>query len=267
MSMSKQNFFTDGMTVEQILSLGPEVISSLNKRDMSRALRTVSLAANKRVNRLLENAVKKDGQYQAKKSGKYNIATDSLNYLLDVERKSTGNKKAGIQKFGVGDKDINQMRHEFSKIQKFMSLKSSTIKGATAIRKTREQRAVGKTREQAIKGLKGKKRQAALKEYEKKLAGVYEEFRHYIQTMHPDSFNKKWEKYTHFEGSDEVLEAISNRVLNDEQVDWSDLEQIEEDIYINRQEGLENEFDDYGDDYGNDFLYGLENEFDNGDYL
>ena len=40
-------FYTDNMTVNEILNLTPDVISKMNTRDISRALRTVSLAANK----------------------------------------------------------------------------------------------------------------------------------------------------------------------------------------------------------------------------
>ena len=55
-------FFTDKMTVDQILDLGDEILSSLKERDMSRALRTVALAANKRIKRLLKYAKKRPQQ-------------------------------------------------------------------------------------------------------------------------------------------------------------------------------------------------------------
>ena len=46
----KQPFMVEGMTVQEIINLGDDVISKMNQRDLSRALRTVSLAANKRLN-------------------------------------------------------------------------------------------------------------------------------------------------------------------------------------------------------------------------
>ena len=52
-------FFVDGMTVEQILSMDPAQMAKLNKRDISRALRTVSLAANKRLEKLNDDFLKR----------------------------------------------------------------------------------------------------------------------------------------------------------------------------------------------------------------
>ena len=45
-----KKFFVEGLTVEQILSMDPAQMAKLDKRDISRALRTVALAANKRIN-------------------------------------------------------------------------------------------------------------------------------------------------------------------------------------------------------------------------
>ena len=75
---SSKAFYVDNMTAQEILSLGDDVLSKLSARDMSRALRTVALVANKRVNRLMKNAVKRQGGYIEKKSGKA-IALDALN--------------------------------------------------------------------------------------------------------------------------------------------------------------------------------------------
>ena len=43
----KKPFYVDGMTVQQILEIPPSELAKLNQRDLSRALRTVALAANK----------------------------------------------------------------------------------------------------------------------------------------------------------------------------------------------------------------------------
>ena len=52
----KQPFMVEGMTVSDIIKLGDDVISKMNQRDLSRALRTIALAANKRLNRLKKKA-------------------------------------------------------------------------------------------------------------------------------------------------------------------------------------------------------------------
>ena len=48
----KKGFKTDKMTVDQIIHLGDKVLNKMDKRELSHALRTVSLAANKRLKRL-----------------------------------------------------------------------------------------------------------------------------------------------------------------------------------------------------------------------
>ena len=141
--MAKKDFYTDGMTVEEILNLGDDQIRALSKRDISHALRTVSLAANKRVNRLLDKAVKRGGQYVEKKSAKKAIALDALNKLAD---ESDGNLK-----FSGKGKTRNQMIAELGRARSFMEMKTSTISGAESVRKMRESRALGKTREDVMK--------------------------------------------------------------------------------------------------------------------
>lgn len=122
------SFFTDGMTVDEILHLDLQTINSLNKRDLSRALRTVSLAANKRVKRLKEN--RKD------------IAEDALNWLSD--------QGYSRKKFGSKNKSLNEMRKEFFTAKQFMGMKTSKVRGAIQVRQVRESRIMGETREQAV---------------------------------------------------------------------------------------------------------------------
>ena len=122
------SFFTDGMTVDEILHLDLQTINSLNKRDLSRALRTVSLAANKRVKRLKEN--RKD------------IAEDALNWLSD--------QGYSRKKFGSKNKSLNEMRKEFFTAKQFMGMKTSKVRGAIQVRQGRESRIMGETREQAV---------------------------------------------------------------------------------------------------------------------
>ena len=143
--MARKHFEVDNMTVQEILSLTPEQISKMNKRELSRAVRTVALAANKRLNRLkaqAKKAPKSSDQkgYIPKKSASHKIALDALNWATrDGKSKGT---------FGVGDKSLNKLRAEMSRMSQFMKMKTSTIKGAKAVRQDREKRILGYTREE-----------------------------------------------------------------------------------------------------------------------
>ena len=144
-------FFTDNMTVNEILNLDYQTLHSLNERDISRALRTVSLAANKRITRLTKQARMTKEGYIPKKSAKYNIAVDALNAVTE-----DGKKKV---KFGVKQAaNRNEMIKQINEIRKFMNMKTSTVTGAVKVRKEREKRLFGKTREQAGKGLSVKQK-------------------------------------------------------------------------------------------------------------
>lgn len=137
-----QGFYTDGMTVEQILAIKPSDLNKLSERDLSRALRTVALAANKRLDRLMQNVKVQDGSLVVKKSAKHNIATDAVNKLYEEAGKS---RKA--MRFSVGDKTRNQMYAELMRAKGFMDLKTSKVREAVKVRKTREARLFGKTSE------------------------------------------------------------------------------------------------------------------------
>ena len=141
----------NNMTVQEILDLKPEQISKLGKRELSRAVRTTALAANKRLNRIKAQAKKAPKSsdiegYILKKSASYNIALDALNWATK-DGKSKGT-------FGVGDKTLNQLRAEFKRIAKFMGMKTSTIKGAKEVRKGREERILGTSLEAYEKAAK-----------------------------------------------------------------------------------------------------------------
>lgn len=170
-------FYTDGMTVAEILALGDDILSKMSKRDLSRALRTVSLAANKRIDRLEKQAVKRKGGYVERKSGK-GISTAALNAVTN-DGKTTG-------KFKVGNKSRNQMYSEFARAREFMGMKSSTVKGAVAVRKGMEERAFGKTREEAAKGKTKKQQEAITKTFQEKVKEVYSEFRKFLEEENVD---------------------------------------------------------------------------------
>lgn len=204
------SFYTDNMSVNDIISMKnfDDVISNMDKRDVSRTLRTLSLAANKRVNRLMKQAKKTKNGYELKKSAKYNIAVDSLNKLSN-----DGKKKI---KFGVKQaKNRNQMIQQIYEIKEFLNLKTSTIKGATEVRKKREKRVFGKTSEQLIRKGKTKKEKAAIKQsIETKMSKAYEIFRKYLEYEGlPNT------PYIKFAGSESLLNLIGNKILNGEDED------------------------------------------------
>lgn len=152
---SSKPFFVEGMTAEEILSLGDDVLRKLDQRELSRAVRTTALVANKRLKRLMNQAKKTKEGYVEKKSAKHKIALDALNYVTD-----DGKKKP---RFGVGKKSRNELYKELSDIRNFMNLKTSTISGATEVRKQRETRVFKMPREKLIK----KQQQEYIKQYKK----------------------------------------------------------------------------------------------------
>lgn len=195
-----KDFFVDDMTVNEILNLDYQQLHSLNERDVSRALRTVALAANKRLNRLQKQARKTKQGYVPKKSAAHNIAVDALNAVTN-----DGKNKV---KFGVKQtKNRNEMLKQISEIRKFMNMKTSTIKGAVSVRKEREKRLFGKTREQAGRGLSVKEKARIAKEYSSFAAQAYSAFRKFLE--HEGLPNTP---YQNFAGSDVILNLIGNTI-------------------------------------------------------
>lgn len=259
--MAKKDFYTDGMTVEEILNLGDDQIRALSKRDISHALRTVSLAANKRVNRLLDNAVKRGGQYVEKKSAKKAIALDALNKLAD---ESDGNLK-----FSGKGKTRNQMIAELGRARSFMEMKTSTISGAESVRKMRESRALGKTREDVMKeaaesykkeykqrtGKAPTKKQVkevqvkSFKEFQRLNSEIWSRFR---------KFNEMNNKTGKYQGSDEILDMIANRSVNgaDEAETLADAAKLYERQYIQHMEEEFYDMTDYDEFMEDDFDFG-----------
>lgn len=161
-------FYTDNMTVNEILSLGDDVLNSLDRRDLSRALRTVSLAANKRINRLLNKAEKqvdeKTGDVRYVEKGNKGIDFEALYF--------TGGKK-----FGKGRKaDRNEIYKEFAKVRKFMAAESTTISGAVALRQKRERAVFGKTREELTEGMTPEEAKKAVENMTELTSDVYSNF-------------------------------------------------------------------------------------------
>lgn len=163
-------FYVDNMTVSQILDLGDDILSSLNEKEMSRALRTVSLAANKRVKRLMKYAKRRGGKWVEKVSSP-GLDLTSLNQL-----------EGGL--FGVGrgemKKTRNEMYKELIRARNFMYSKTSTVKGAKAVRMKKERALFGQTREEITKGMSAKEAKEKIKEINELMPEVYEEYQDFL---------------------------------------------------------------------------------------
>lgn len=224
-----ESFYTDNMTVNEILNLTPDVISKMNTRDISRALRTVSLAANKRINRLLKQTKKTKDGYVLKKSAKHNIAVDALNAVTQDGRVKV--------KFGVKQASTrNEMIEQLGEVRRFMSMRSSTLKGAKDIRREREKRLFGKTAEQAGRGKTKKQKKEIEQTFKDKVSQAYALFRKFLE--HEGMPNSPYMK---FQGSESILNLIGKKVINgedEEDVLKSAVEQMEEE-YIKEQEEWE----------------------------
>ena len=161
-------FAVEGMTVDQIINLGDDVISKMNQRDLSRALRTATLAANKRLNRLLKKA-----EVTTNEMGDVKY-TDISGQGLDFEALyATGGKKFGL---GKGKHQRSEIYKEFAKVRNFLNAGSTTISGAIELRKKRERQLFGNTREELYGKLPPA--EAALMETEMKdiMSDIYSEF-------------------------------------------------------------------------------------------
>ena len=267
---SKKSFSVDGLTVDQILNLDADTLNRMSEREMSRALRTASLAANKRINNLLKYAVKrKTGEYdkktgkplyhyQEKKTGKA-IATDALNYITNDGREKP--------KFGVGDKNRNQMYKELARIRDFMKLQTSTVKGAEAVRKRREERILGKSREayanEQLKSYKRDYKKRTGKNPTKRLINIVR--KEAIQE-HLDMSSLAWgyfrtfleseglpnNPYHKFDESTEIIEMIGRRVAEGagEAQIHDEAREIYKKHYEKTQEEMDEEFEEGGGDDG-----------------
>ena len=196
----KQPFYVEGMTVSEILNISPDQLMKLNKRDISRALRTVSLAANKRVNRLKSKATKTKDGYVPKTKGSQ-INTSALNWVTNDGHKRT---KFGVKKSSTR----NEMLHQLKTIKQFMEMKTSTVKGATEVRKDIEKRLFGKTREQAARGVKTKKAKAEVyKRYETMSREVWSYYRKFLEIKGRDP-------HSYMSGSETIIELIGQKVVS-----------------------------------------------------
>ena len=159
---SSKPFYTEGMTIEEIMSLGDDTIRSLSTRDISRAVRTLSLAANKRFNRMMNRAniaTNKKGKVtkiteRADKRG--NVKGLDFNalygYTTYIEAAKPGSK---VKPFGVTNVKTPKedegytgaLKAEFIRVRNFLKAQSTTIEGSIALRQQKEIELFGSTRE------------------------------------------------------------------------------------------------------------------------
>ena len=235
--MAKEKFYVEGMTVQQILNINPRDLMKLNTRDISRALRTVALAANKRINRLKQYAKKTKGGYIGKGINSQ-IATDALNWVTRNGKVKTpfGVKQAGTR---------NQMLKQITDIKKFMGMKTSTVKGAVQVRREREQRLFGKTREQAGRGQSKKEKRKTFEHYAQMHHRVWELYYKFMELNGMDP-HQVWE------GSDEILEIIGNGLVtgkSDEEIINEALRKVSQ-MYQEQQEEYQKIFGDDWENFG-----------------
>lgn len=234
-----KKFYVDGLTVDQILNMDPAQMAKLDKRDISRALRTVALAANKRIEKLEKYAKKTNTGYVAKTNAKKFISTDALNWVS-----SDGKRKA---RFGVKKSDNrNQMIAQIGRVRQFMAMKTSTVTGAVNVRKSREKSLFGKTTEQATRG-KSKTQKAKIKkerlEMSKNIWSSYHKFREL----------KGQDPHAYYEGSDMVIQLLGQAITSgksDEEALQNTLKYMTE-RYEEEQKSFEDLFGDDFTDFGN----------------
>ena len=230
-------FKVEGMTVKEILSLDPDVINNMNERDLSRALRTVSLAANKRIKRLKSHSKVSAGVGYIPKNGlENNIATNSLNAVTKdgrIKRENVFGVKQAIKGESDPKQRINKMRKQLTEIRRFMAAKTSTVSGAKQVRRNREMSLFGYTTEEAIKGLSLKQQSIKAKKMQKISIEVYKAFRKYLEY-------KLTLLRTNVEKGDSVEEALKKAIDEDEKLYQmqKSKEPTLEDLMNNSDDGL-----------------------------
>ena len=114
-----------------------------------------------------------------------------------------------------------------------MSMQSSTVGGATKLRKAREKKLFGKTREQAARSQTTKKgKQTVYQMFEQKYKDVWSAYRKFLEIKGRDP-------HSYLAGSDSILELIGNKVLtggNEEEAITAALEKFTSEYEAQQQE-------------------------------
>lgn len=229
-----KKFYVEGMTVDQILNMDPAAMAKLDKRDISRALRTVALAANKRIDRLTKYAKKTKHGYEQKPTSGKSISVDALNWVS-----SDGAAKA---KFGVRKADNrNQMIAQIGKIRQFMTMKTSTVSGAVAVRKMREKNIFGKTREQMARGKSDRQKKTIYKNMQQMYNTIWSAYHKYRELKNQDV-------HAYYEDSMQVLQLLGQNVTSGAAEDTAIRNTL-----ADMTENYEQQQKEYSDLFGDDF--------------
>lgn len=242
--MAKDNFKVSGMTVSDILNINPRSLAHWNERELSRALRTVSLAANKRINRLKQYAKSTKEGYVAKGSGA-KIAVDALNWATRDGKRKKPFGVGSVDKRLTGDRREQAMRDQIRDIRRFMKMQSSTVTGASQLRRTREKTLFGKTAAQAGRGKSAAEKAAINKAY----TAMYDKvWRYYYEYMELNSMDP----HALWAGSEQVLEMIGHGISDgrsEEEIITEALDRMTQE-YIKTQQENQKTFGDDWDNFG-----------------
>lgn len=97
------------MTTKQLLNINPGTLQSMNRKKLAKVVSALSSTANKRRERLIK----------------------------------AGYEKNIPDKYGVRDKNLNQLRSEYVRVSQFLRQKTSTVSGRKKIEKDIEKRIGG----------------------------------------------------------------------------------------------------------------------------
>lgn len=220
----KMPFYVEGMTTKEILDITPDELMKLSERDVSRALRTVALAANKRIRRLV-NAVKEERP----------VAQDALRWSIE--------KNGGmVPVFGVKQAaNRNEMIKQIGEIRRMFNMKTSTVSGALTVRQKREKMLFGATRQELAAGMNKKDRANFYKRLNRRYDKTWEFYKKYqeLQGRDPHSL---------IEGSAEILNSIGKKVLSGERKETEIMKEAlkaETNIYEDQQAEYNDMFDNF----------------------
>ena len=211
----------------------------LSERDVSRALRTVALAANKRIRRLVK-AVEEERP----------VAHDALRWSIEKNTgKAIGTGKISSSKtldkvpvFGVKQAaNKSAMIKQIGEIRRLFNMKTSTVSGALSVKQKREKMLFGATRQELAAGMTKKDRANFYRRLNRRYDKTWEFYKKYqeLQGRDPHSL---------IDGSTEILNSIGKKVLSGERNEQEILKEAlkaETNIYEDQQAEYNDMFDNF----------------------